>query len=63
MSNETKKEKQEIKGVLYEEQKMQQVINILNNLPVSGLNNVKALGIVFDILTNPIQFDEAEPKK
>ena len=50
----------EIKGFLYEESKMQKVLDILNTIPISGTFNIKNMGLVFDILANPIQFESVE---
>lgn len=64
MKNE--EEKKQIKGIMYEEEKMQQVINILSSIPVSGINNVNGMKIIFDILTNPVPFkpvEEVSPEK
>lgn len=55
--------KQMIKGVLYEEDKMQHVLSLLNSIPVNGLNQVKAMSMIFDILSSPIPFINKEPEQ
>lgn len=57
---ENKEQEQQIKGVLYEEEKMKQVINILNMIQVVGVNQIKGMSTVFDILTNPIPFQNVQ---
>lgn len=53
---ESKEQEKQIIGVLYEEEKMKQVINILNTIQVFGVNQIKGMNFVFDILTNPLPF-------
>ena len=53
---ENNEQEQKIKGVLYEEEKMKQVVNILNTIQVVGVNQIKGMSTVFDILTSPIPF-------
>jgi hypothetical protein len=50
--------KQEIKGFLYEESKIQQVYTILNTIPVIGVNQIKSMILVLDILSSPIPFNK-----
>jgi len=45
-----------IKGIMYEEDKMNQVLTLLNTISVVGLMQIKAMGTIFDIITNPIPF-------
>lgn len=40
--------------VTYDANTMKQVMLILEHLPISGSANVKAMGLVFDVLKNPI---------
>lgn len=54
---------QEMKGVLYEESKMQHALNLLNTIQVNGLNQVKAMSMIFDILSSPIPFTNAKPEQ
>lgn len=49
--------KQQPKTLIYDQDKLQYAINLLNNLQVSGFNNINALKMVFDILSNPIKND------
>lgn len=53
-------EQQQIKGILYEENKMNNVLNLLNTIHISGVNDIKAMGVILDILTNPISFSNTE---
>lgn len=62
-SKDQKQVNQEMKCVLYEESKMQHVLNLLNTIPVNGLNQVKAMSMIFDILSSPIPFINAEPEQ
>ena len=55
-----KNENKQIKGILYEEEKIQQVLNLLNTIPVMGINQIKSMDFIFNILTNPIPFKNIE---
>lgn len=61
---ENKEQEQQIRGLLYEEEKMKQVISILNTIQVVGVNQIKGMSVIFDILTNPVPFKSVseEPK-
>jgi hypothetical protein len=52
-------DKKQIKGVLYEEEKIQGVLKMLDTINISGFNQVKVLNRVFDVLTNPIPFNNS----
>lgn len=54
--------KQQIKGVMYEEDKMNQVLNLLNTISVVGVMQIKSMGTIFDILSNPVPFKSMEDK-
>lgn len=56
------KDIKQIKTAVYEEEKINQVLNILNTLPIVGVNNIKGIGYVFDVLTNPISNEETKNK-
>lgn len=60
---ENEEKTQEIRGVLYEENKIQQVYRILNTIPVAGDMNIKAMSTVFEILSNPIPFNTNQENK
>jgi hypothetical protein len=53
----------QVKGILYEEEKMNQALALLNTIPVSGANQVKAMMSIFEILCNPIPFKNVEEDK
>jgi hypothetical protein len=58
---ETQKETiQQIKGVMYEEEKMQMVLNLLNTVQVNGIAQIKAMSNIFDVLSQPIPFKSVE---
>lgn len=54
---ENKEEKKQIKGLLYEEGVVNQVLAILNNIPVTGMANINGMKFVLDSLSNPIPFE------
>lgn len=51
---------EEIKGLLYDEEKIQEVLNLLNVIKVSGYEQIKSMSDMFDILTHPIPFKASE---
>ena len=55
---ENKEEKKQIKGLLYEEGVVNQVLAILNNIPVTGMANINGMKFVLDSLSNPIPFEK-----
>jgi hypothetical protein len=62
MDKNNNENKQQIKGFLYEEDKINQIINILNTVTVTGFNQMKGMTIVCDILSNPIPFNTDQSK-
>jgi len=56
---ETEQEQPQIKGMLYEQDKIEMVLNTLNMIPISGMNQINAMNKVFEVLTNPIPFKSA----
>jgi hypothetical protein len=54
---EQQKEKQVI---TYEQDKIQQVINILNDIPFNGYIQIKGINQIFDILGSPCKDEKAE---
>ena len=52
--------KQQIKGLLYEQDDINKAFALLNTILVSGEQQVKAMGTIFDILKNPIPFKTLE---
>jgi hypothetical protein len=57
------KDENQFKGVQYDQEKMQQVLNILNSIPVNGINQVNGMKFIFDTLTNPIPFNNIDENK
>ena len=55
--------KQQIKGLLYEQDDINKAFALLNTILVSGEQQVKAMGTIFDMLKNPIPFKTLEEDK
>lgn len=53
-------EKQKIHGVLYEQNKIEQVLQALNTISVVGISQIKAMSTVLDILSSPVPFKSLE---
>ena len=53
-------ENKEIKGLLYDEIKIQQVLNLLSNIRVNGYDQVKNINDIFDVIMHPIPFKTVE---
>lgn len=57
--------KQQVKGLLYEEGDINKAFALLNTILISSRPQVKAMDTIFNILENPIPFtslDEIETK-
>ena len=52
--------KEQVKGLLYEEEQINKAFGLLNTILVSSRSQVKALSAVFDILENPVPFTSLE---
>ena len=60
MKEVSKNNKQQVKGLLYEEEQINKAFGLLNTILVSSRSQVKALSTVFDILENPVPFTSLE---
>jgi hypothetical protein len=61
----SKDNKQQVKGLLYEEEQINKAFGLLNTILISSRPQVKAMDTIFNILENPIPFtslDEIETK-
>ena len=56
----SKDNKEQVKGLLYEEEQINKAFGLLNTILVSSRSQVKALSTVFDILENPVPFTSLE---
>ena len=56
----SKDNKEQVKGLLYEEEQINKAFGLLNTILVSSRSQVKALSDVFDILENPVPFRSLE---
>lgn len=55
--------KQEIKGLLYEEEQINQVLRLLNTILVSTYPQINAMNSIFGILKSPIPFTNTLDEK
>jgi hypothetical protein len=53
-------EQKEKQIITYEQEKIQQVINILNSIPFNGYLQITGIKTVFDILGNPCKDEVKE---
>lgn len=60
MKEVNKDNKEQVKGLLYEEEQINKAFGLLNTILVSSRSQVKALSTVFDILENPVPFTSLE---
>ena len=59
VKEEIQQEQPQINGMLYEQEKIKNVLNALNTIPVSGMNQINAMSMIFEVLTKPIPFKAA----
>jgi hypothetical protein len=51
------KQEVEFQVVNYDVSQINRVLEILNDLPITGLNNCRAISEIYDILNKPLEID------